>query len=74
MHASVREPVASRLPHSGLLATSARARALIVRSVHKAGAGHLGGPLSATDLLVHLYFNVLRIDPDRPAWDERNAL
>ena len=51
---------------------SAQARKLIVQSVYKAGAGHLGGPLSATDLLVHLYFNQLRIDPERPNWDERD--
>lgn len=51
---------------------SARARRLIVESVHRAGAGHLGGPLSATDLLVQLYFNQLRNDPERPEWDERD--
>lgn len=42
------------------------ARRLIVRSIHTAGAGHLGGPLSATDLLVSLYFDRLRLDPARP--------
>jgi len=51
---------------------SSRARQLIVDSVHRAGAGHLGGPLSATDLLVHLYFNQLNLDPSRPDWDERD--
>ena len=51
---------------------SAEARRLIVRSVHQAGAGHVGGPLSATDLLVSLYFDRLRIDPSRPAWPERD--
>src|SRR4051794_14815475 len=51
---------------------SARARRLIVESVHGAGAGHLGGPLSATDMLVPLYFNRLRIDPARPHWEDRD--
>jgi transketolase len=51
---------------------SARARRLIVQSIHRAGAGHLGGPLSATDLLVHLYFNQLRLDPSRPDAPERD--
>lgn len=46
-----------------LKALSARARELILRSVSKAGAGHVGGPLSATDLLISLYFSELRIDP-----------
>lgn len=51
---------------------SSTARRLIVESVHRAGAGHLGGPLSATDLLVNLYFNQLKIDPARPHWAERD--
>jgi transketolase len=55
-----------------LVARSAEARRLIVESVHRAGAGHLGGPLSATDLLVNLYFDVLSVDPARPHWDQRD--
>ena len=51
---------------------SALARKLIIESVFRAGAGHLGGPLSAIDLLVHLYFDQLRIDPERPDWEERD--
>ncbi|MBA3378336.1 MAG: transketolase [Chloroflexia bacterium] len=45
---------------------SSRARQLILETVHHAGAGHVGGPLSVTDILVNLYFNRLRIDPDQP--------
>ncbi len=45
---------------------SARARQLILETVHYAGAGHVGGPLSVTDILVNLYFNRLRIDPTSP--------
>ncbi len=44
-----------------------QARRLIVKAIHKAQAGHLGGPLSATDMLVALYFEVLRIDPQNPS-------
>jgi transketolase len=44
---------------------SRQARGLILESVHKAGAGHVGGPLSATDLLIALYFDALNIDPDQ---------
>jgi transketolase len=46
---------------------SSLARQLILETVHTAGAGHVGGPLSVTDILVNLYFNRLRIDPSRPA-------
>lgn len=51
---------------------SATARRLILQTIHRAGAGHIGGPLSATDMLVHLYFNRLRVDPERPDWPERD--
>lgn len=49
-----------------------QARRLIVRSIHRAQAGHLGGPLSAADILVALYFRVLRVDPQRPGWSARD--
>jgi transketolase len=55
-----------------LIALSAQARRLVLESVHTAGAGHVGGPLSATDLLVALYFDVLNIDPEWPDWPERD--
>jgi len=49
-----------------------RIRCLVLRSVHHAGAGHIGGPLSAAETLAVLYFRVLRIDPTRPDWPERD--
>lgn len=45
---------------------SSRARQLILETVHHAGAGHVGGPLSVTDILINLYFDRLRIDPGQP--------
>jgi len=53
---------------------SARARAEILRAVHHAGAGHIGGPLSVTDILVNLYFDRLRIDPEKPHAPDRDRL
>ncbi|MDQ3856527.1 MAG: transketolase, partial [Chloroflexota bacterium] len=47
-------------------------RRLVLRAVHRAGAGHIGGPLSAADLLAALYFEVLCIDPARPDWPDRD--
>jgi transketolase len=63
---SVVETSRTPLTMPELAVKSAEARRLIVQTVHQAGAGHLGGPLSATDILVHLYFNELRIDPSDP--------
>ena len=47
-------------------------RRLIVETVATVGAGHVGGPMSAADLLVALYFDVMRIDPNRPDWEDRD--
>ena len=58
--------------HADLEALARRGRLLVVESVAHAGAGHIGGPLSAMDLLVALFFRVLRIDPRRPDWPERD--
>ncbi len=58
--------------HPDLEALARRGRLLVIESVARAGAGHVGGPLSAMDLLVALYFRVLRIDPARPDWPERD--
>jgi transketolase len=49
-----------------------RIRVEIVRSVYHARAGHLGGPLSAADILAALYFHVMRIRPDAPDWPDRD--
>ncbi len=49
-----------------------RIRVEVVKAVNIARAGHLGGPLSAADLLAALYFRVLRIRPDEPAWPDRD--
>ncbi|NOQ54749.1 MAG: transketolase, partial [Thermoplasmata archaeon] len=37
-----------------------------------AGSGHPGGSMSATDILVSLYFNVMRHDPGKPDWPNRD--
>jgi transketolase len=49
-----------------------RIRVEVVRAVNHARGGHLGGPLSAADLLAALYFRVLRIRPAEPAWPDRD--
>jgi len=49
-----------------------QARAHIVRSIATAHGGHLGGPLSAIDMLVALYFRVMNLRPDEPGWPDRD--
>ncbi len=47
-----------------------RRRAL--QAVYHAGAGHIGGVFSAADMLAALYFQILRLDPQRPDWVDRD--
>jgi transketolase len=55
-----------------LEAIARRARCEIVKAIAQAKGGHLGGPLSATDILTALYFRVLNVRPDQPRWPERD--
>ncbi|MCM8795121.1 MAG: transketolase [Candidatus Omnitrophica bacterium] len=47
-------------------------RRLIIEMLSKAGSGHPGGSLSATDLITALYFKVLRHNPKNPHWPNRD--
>ena len=49
-------------------------RCSILTMVREAGVGHIGGSLSVTDILVALYFKVLKIDPKDPEWPDRDRL
>jgi transketolase len=55
-----------------LEALARRGRLHVIETVAHSGAGHVGGPLSAMDLLVALYFRVLRIRPEEPRWPGRD--
>ena len=43
-----------------------------IRNSHLTGTPHLGSCLSCTDLLVWLYWNVLKIDPKSPQFPDRD--
>ena len=51
-----------------------RIRVEVVRTVHHAKGGHLGGPLSAAEILAALYFRVARVRPEEPEWPERDRI
>lgn len=56
--------------HPGVLAGTIRAHAL--RMVHSARSSHIGSCFSMADLLATLYSGVLRVDPARPMWPDRD--
>lgn len=51
-----------------------RMRRDIVEMVHLAGSGHPGGSLSAVEILVTLYNEFLKHDPQNPDWPERDRM
>lgn len=55
-----------------LEAKARQTRRLIIQMLAKSGSGHPGGSLSATDLVVALYSNVLRFDSSNPQWPDRD--
>jgi transketolase len=49
-----------------------RIRVELIRAVAHAQGGHVGGPLSAAEILSTLYFHEMRIRPSQPDWPERD--
>lgn len=44
----------------------------VVKMVHKANSGHMGGAMSCMDMLTALYFYKMRYDPKNPTWEDRD--
>ena len=49
-----------------------RVRRHSIRMIYQAGSGHPGGSLSGTDVMVALYFHIMKHDPKRPDWTDRD--
>lgn len=47
-------------------------RKKLLSMIYKAKSGHTGGSLSCVDILVSLYYGVMRINPENPKWDDRD--
>lgn len=46
----------------------------IIKMLEHAGSGHSAGPLGLADIFTSLYFDILKHDPKKPDWDERDIL
>ena len=46
----------------------------IISMLEHAGSGHSAGPLGLADIFTALYFDVLKHDPKKPDWDQRDIL
>lgn len=49
-------------------------RQSIIEMLMEAGNGHTAGPLGMADIFTLLYFEVLKHDPKKPDWEERDRL
>ncbi|WP_433380930.1 transketolase [Actinoplanes sp. CA-142083] len=49
-----------------------QSRATDLRMIGHAGLGHVGGDMSVLDILTTLFFAVLRVDPEKPDWPDRD--
>ena len=59
-------------PVPGLDARSKYLRSLVVRGLQGGNRGHLGASMSLIEILRVLYDDVMRYDPARPDWPERD--
>jgi transketolase len=55
-----------------LAAIAKRMRRTAIEMITEAKSGHPGGSLSAAEIVVTLFFDIMRHDPDYPKWPERD--
>lgn len=46
----------------------------LIKMLVEAGSGHSAGPLGLADIFTALYFDILKHDPKKPDWDQRDIL
>ena len=54
--------------------TANNIRQSIIEMLVEAGSGHTAGPLGMSDIFTALYFHILKHDPKKPDWPERDRL
>ncbi|MGE5581900.1 MAG: transketolase [Bacillota bacterium] len=64
--------IKERKKEADLAAKALQIRLELVTMIYNAGAGHIGGSLSTVDLLVVLFYDVMKYRADYPAWPERD--
>lgn len=47
-------------------------RIAVLKMIYMAQGGHIGGAFSCADIVTALYYGVMRVDPTRPDWEERD--
>ncbi len=65
-----RQTMSKDAPDLGNVATQVRLDVLSM--IKAAGSGHPGGSFSSVEILVELYWDVMRVRPEEPEWPERD--
>ena len=60
----------SEIKQLQILAAKSRMGAIL--GTYHAKSGHPGGSLSAADIFTYLYFKEMHVDPQNPAWEDRD--
>jgi len=61
-----------KLERTELAKMAVQVRKNVLRLMKAGRMGHIGGALSVVDILTALYFKVMRVDPQNPAWPQRD--
>jgi transketolase len=64
--------MSSQTDYQELEGLARKGRWLAISTVARSGAGHVGGPFSAMDIMIALYFRVMKVRPEEPGWPERD--
>lgn len=51
-----------------------QARQLVIETLAEVKSGHSAGPLGMADIFTALYFHIMKYDPERPDWEDRDRL
>ena len=52
--------------------TALNIRRKILRMIEAGGEGHVGGAMSAVEILTALFFKLMKVDPQNPKWPQRD--
>jgi transketolase len=63
-----------KLPITRIETLANHIREDIIKMLEHAGSGHSAGPLGLADIFAALYFDIMKYDPKKPDWDERDIL
>ncbi len=64
----------NELTLSELRYISTEVRKDVIKMLGKSKSGHPGGSLSVVDILVTLYYKIMKVDPKYPNWEDRDRL